>query len=85
MMLAGVDPMALFAKYRDRFWSFHLKDAKADRSGDTELGKGTFDFRRFLAAIPDLEHKPCYVEQEEARDPLTSARSNRAYLRGLDF
>ena len=85
MLLGGGDPMQYLAKYRDRYWSFHLKDVVADRSHDTELGTGSFDFKRFLAAIPDLAKKPCYVEQENARDELASARTDFEYLRNLEF
>ncbi len=85
MLLGGGDPMQYLAKYRDRYWSFHLKDVVADRSHDTELGTGAFDFRRFLAAVPDLAKKPCYVEQENARDELASARMDFEYLRTLEF
>ena len=38
-----------------------------------------------LAAIPDLAKKPCYVEQENARDELASARTDFEYLRNLEF
>ena len=85
MLLGGGDPMQSLAKYRDRYWSFHLKDVVADRSHDTELGTGSFDFKRFLVAIPDLAKKPCYVEQENARDELASARTDFEYLRNLEF
>ena len=85
MLLGGGDPMQYLAKYRNRYWSFHLKDVVADRSHDTELGTGSFDFKRFLAAIPDLAKKPCYVEQENARDELASARTDFEYLRNLEF
>jgi sugar phosphate isomerase/epimerase len=85
MTMGGGDPLAYLARYRDRYWSFHLKDVLADRSGDTELGAGMVDFRRLLAAIPDIDKKPCYVEQEQARDPLASARKNCEFLRKLEF
>jgi sugar phosphate isomerase/epimerase len=85
MMLGGGDPMQYLGKYRDRYWSFHLKDVVADRSHDTELGTGAFDFKRFLAAVPDLPKKPCYVEQENAREELASARTDFEYLRTLEF
>ena len=85
MIQGGGDPMAYLTRYRDRYWSFHLKDIVADRSQDTELGKGTFDFKRFLAAIPDLPRKPTYVEQEGSRDELASAKMDFDYLKGLDF
>ena len=88
MLLGGGDPMQYLQKYPDRFWSFHLKDAVADRSSDTGLGQGIFDFKKFLAAVPSLEQKPSYVEQEGATDAageLAFARANYQYLRGLEF
>lgn len=88
MVLGGGDPMQYLQKYPNRFWSFHLKDALPDRSNDTGLGQGIFDFKRFLAAVPSLEQKPSYVEQEGATEPageLAFARANYQYLRGLEF
>ena len=85
MLIGGGDPMRYLEKYRDRYWSFHLKDVVPDRSSDTRLGKGIFDFKRFLAAVPALEQKPCYVEDESPNDELAAARSNFDYLHTLDF
>lgn len=85
MLLGGGDPMQYLAKHRERYWSFHLKDAVADRSTDTELGTGVFDFKRFLAAIPDIARKPCHVEQENGRDELASAHADFQYLSTLEF
>jgi sugar phosphate isomerase/epimerase len=88
MLIGGGDPMQYLQKYPNRFWSFHLKDALPDRSSDTLLGKGVFDFKKFLAAVPALEQKPTYVEQETAKDAagdLADARANFEYLRGLEF
>ena len=85
MLLGRGDPMHYLESHRDRYWSFHLKDVVADASRDTELGTGTFDFARFLAAVPDLSRKPCYVEQENPTDEMASARANCGYLRKLTF
>jgi len=88
MLIGGGDPMQYLQKYPDRFASFHLKDATPDRSHDTGLGKGIFDFKKFLAAVPALDQKPAYVEQETASDAdgdLADARANYQYLRGLEF
>ena len=85
MLLGGGDPMRYVARYRDRYWSFHLKDVVADRTHDTELGTGTFDFDRLLGAIPSLNEKPCYIEQESPADELASARRNFSYLRSLSW
>jgi sugar phosphate isomerase/epimerase len=83
MALGGGDPMRYLERYRDRYWSFHLKDVVADRSRDTELGAGVLDLRRIMAAIPNIRSKPCYVEQEGSADPLASARRNFQFLRRL--
>lgn len=85
MRLGGGDPVAYLARHTDRYHSFHVKDVVADGSRDTELGKGTVDFRRLLSMIPDIDRKPCYVEQEGAADPLASAKEDFAYLSRLEF
>ena len=85
MLIGGGDPMRYLEKYRELYWSFHLKDVVPNRSSDTELGRGVFDFKRFLAAVPSVNDKPCYVEQEGASDELAAARSNFQYLRQLEF
>jgi sugar phosphate isomerase/epimerase len=85
MLLGGGDPLAFLQQYRDRCWSFHLKNVVPDRTKDTELAKGVFDLRALLAAVPQLDKKPCFVEQEGSGDELTSARENYEYLRGLSW
>ncbi len=85
MLMGGGDPMRYITQYRDRYFSFHLKDVVKDRSSDVELGRGIFDFKKFLAAVPAIDGKPCYVEQEGASDELAAARSNFQYLRNLSF
>ena len=85
MLIGGGDPMKYLTQYRDRYWSFHIKDVRSDRSNDTDLGRGIFDFKKFLAAIPQLDSKPCYVEHESPSDELAAAKSNYQYLRNLSF
>ncbi len=85
MLLGGGNPTWYFERYRDRIVSFHLKDVVADRSRDTELGTGAFDFKHFLGGISDIDDKPCYVEQETPADEMESARKNIAFLRALTF
>ncbi|MEP6729593.1 MAG: sugar phosphate isomerase/epimerase [bacterium] len=85
MLMGGGDPMAYLERHKDRYWSFHLKDVVADHSHDTELGNGVFDMKRFLAAVPQISSKPCYVEQEGATDELAAARTDFNYLKGLEF
>jgi sugar phosphate isomerase/epimerase len=85
MLMGGGDPMKYLQQHRNRYWSFHLKDVVADRKSDTELGTGTVNFKRLLSAIPNLSAKPCYVEQEAAKDELASARTDFNYLHTLTF
>jgi len=83
MAMGGGDPLAYLNRYRDRYWSFHLKDVVPDRSHDTELGSGIVDLRRILAGIPNIGSKPCYVEQEGPADPLASVKQDFEYLKKL--
>jgi len=85
MVIGGGDPFAYLQRYRDRYWSFHLKDVVPDRSHDTVLGTGTVDFKRLLSAVPDIDHKFCYVEQEALADALGSARKDCEFLKQLEF
>ncbi|MEP6496052.1 MAG: sugar phosphate isomerase/epimerase [bacterium] len=85
MAQGGGDPMRYLERYRDRYWSFHVKDVVADHSHDIELGKGSLDIKRLLGAVPEIRRKPVYVEQEAAVDPMASAKQNYAFLAALDF
>ena len=85
MAQGGGDPMAYLNRYRDRYWTFHVKDVVANHSHDTELGAGVLDLKALLGAIPDLDDKPCYVEQESPKDELVSARENWRYLSTLEL
>ena len=85
MLIGGGDPMQYLTKYKDRYWTFHLKDVVPDRTSDTRLGKGIFDFKKFLAAVPDIDQKPCYVEDESPADEMEAARNNCQYLQSLEF
>jgi sugar phosphate isomerase/epimerase len=83
MVMGGGDPMRYLQKYRDRYWTFHIKDVVADHSSDTELGTGVVPLKTLLAAIPNLASKPSYVEQEQPADELASARRNFEFLHSL--
>jgi sugar phosphate isomerase/epimerase len=83
MLMGGGDPMAFLQRHAARCWSFHLKNVVAERNKDTELAKGVFDLRAFLAAVPDINKKPCFVEQEGAADEMAAAKANFEYLSAL--
>jgi sugar phosphate isomerase/epimerase len=83
--MGGGDPLAYLEKYKARYWSFHVKDVIPDRSKDTGLGTGIVPLGELFKHIPDLAHKPCYVEEEESPDEMAAARANAAYLKALRF
>lgn len=85
MLMGGGDPMDFLARHRDQCWSFHLKNVTADRLSDTDLKDGTFDLGKLLAAVPELDKKPCFVEQEGAADEMASAKANYDYLKALSY
>ena len=85
MLMGGGDPMAFHARHAARIRAFHIKNAAAGATSDTELAKGAFDLRAFLASVPKVNDKPCFVEQEGGADDLASARENYAYVRGLSW
>jgi hypothetical protein len=43
------------------------------------------NLKEIFAAIPNINEKPCYVEQEGPKDELAAARQNAAYLKKLNF
>src|SRR5205085_10578443 len=85
MLIGGGDPMRYLEKYRDRYWSFHMKDVVPDRSSDTRAGKGISDFKRSLAAVPAPDHKPCYVADQRSSDEPPAPRANSDAVPTLDI
>src|SRR5256886_9981860 len=85
MVMWGGGPFAYLQRYRDRYWSFHLKDVIPDRSHDTVLGTGTVDFKRLLAAVPDIDRDFCCVEQEGQGVPRGSAGKDCEFLKIFEF
>jgi sugar phosphate isomerase/epimerase len=85
MEVGGGKPLEYIQKYRDRYWTFHIKDVADDGTHDTELGAGRLNLRALLAAIPDVQKKPCYVEQESPKDELASMKQDYNYIKKLEF
>ena len=85
MEVGGGNPMQYLHQYYDRYWTFHVKDVATGGTHDTELGMGHTNLSGLLAAIPNVQKKPCYVEQESPVDELGSARRNYEYLKKLQF
>lgn len=85
LTMGGGDPLEYLARHGARYHSFHIKDVLPSRRSDTELGTGIVNIKACLAAIPDINSKPCFVEQEGQARPLENARNNYRYLRDLEF
>lgn len=85
MEMGGGNPLVYLLRNRNRYWSFHVKDVVKDGTHDTELGAGRTNLRQLLASIPDVQKKPCYVEQENPKDELVSMKENYDYLKKLEF
>jgi sugar phosphate isomerase/epimerase len=73
--LAGYDPVAYLEKFPQRYELLHVKDIKpgpptteGEGGGSTELGRGTIDWKKVMAAVKKASVKHYFVEQE---DPFT--------------
>jgi sugar phosphate isomerase/epimerase len=67
----GHDPVAYLEKYPDHYELLHVKDVKpgppsleGEGTGSTELGRGTMDWKKVLAAARKASIKHYFVEQE---------------------
>lgn len=86
---AGVDPLALLAEHRGRFTQVHIKDIKASTKPNfgltmdpSEIGSGSLDWKKILAAAYASGVRGYYVEQEApfAHPRLESAKINYDFL-----
>lgn len=80
---AGRDPLQLFRENSGRFLMWHVKDMdKKDRNRNTEIGKGSIDFKPIFAAAKTSGVKHYYVEQENFDiDPYQSIGESIRYIR----
>ena len=76
VVFAGYDPLAYFEKYPGRFTQWHVKDRDKEVPGrNTEVGKGSIDFKPIFAQAKKSGMKHFYVEQEYfSGSPIDSAR-----------
>jgi len=83
---AGQDPVKLFQAHPGRFALCHLKDMdKTNHNLNTEIGKGTIDFKTILsyAKLAGLKH--FIVEQENYIniDPVVSITESCTYVKNV--
>ena len=84
---AGRDPAAYFERFPGRFPLVHVKDMDdTPRKGFTEVGRGTIDFKRVLAAARKAGVEHYFIEQDETPgEPTESVKISLEYLRALKF
>jgi sugar phosphate isomerase/epimerase len=88
---ADVDPVALMQRYIGRCLRVHAKDLapSGERPEDAlwdgivmaDVGSGTLDWPRLLAAARDAGAAWYIVEHDNPRDPIASIAQSLAYLR----
>ena len=84
---AGQDPLKYFSAYPGRFPLIHVKDMDATpRHFFAEVGQGTIDFKKILAAARKAGVKHYFVEQDETpASPFSSIKLSIDYLKRLEF
>ncbi|HET7623415.1 MAG TPA: sugar phosphate isomerase/epimerase [Gemmatimonadaceae bacterium] len=84
LVKGGRDPIEYFKWYPGRFPLVHVKDM--DATGKmADVGKGIIGFPGIFdhAAQAGIEH--CFVEHDEPKDPLATARTSYDYLHSLQL
>ncbi|WP_374459663.1 sugar phosphate isomerase/epimerase family protein [Chryseobacterium taeanense] len=83
---AGIDPLAYFEKYPQRFPLWHVKDMKAGTKNFAEIGNGTIDFKRIFNAKEKAGLQHWFLEQDSSdKDMFESIRISRDFIAKHDF
>lgn len=86
MTKGGRDPLAYFAHHSDRIPLVHVKDsAGPPEHRMVDVGSGTIDWRRLLAAAHRAGVRHYFVEHDSPADPLASSRAGYTYLKDLEI
>jgi sugar phosphate isomerase/epimerase len=83
---AGMDPVAIIKAHPGRFFAFHIKDMdKTHAELNTEIGKGSIDFKSILNYSKLAGIKYYIVEQENYIniDPYISITESCAYVKNV--
>lgn len=81
---SGNDPIALFKKYPGRFTMWHVKDMdKAKPEWNTEVGKGSIDFKAIFAEakLSGMQHYFVEHETNYNPNPIESVATSCAYIK----
>lgn len=83
---AGQDPVKLFKQHPGRFALCHIKDRdKKQTDLNTEIGKGSIDFKTIMSHAKEAGLKHFIVEQENFIniDPYVSIAESAAYVKNV--
>lgn len=84
VVVAGMNPMDYFKRFKGRFPLWHLKDMDLWENESTEFGKGGVDIPMLLSNREASGVKHIFIEQEEyATNPEESMRHNLKFLADL--
>ncbi|MEM9846902.1 MAG: sugar phosphate isomerase/epimerase [Bacteroidota bacterium] len=89
--IAGVAPVPLMKRLKNRIQLLHLKDklegtpviydeSKVPKDAFQALGQGVVDLKQVLELAPATGVKYCIVEQDSSPDPLKDIGVSRAFL-----
>ncbi len=91
--VAGGDPAAIIRKYPKHIKLLHLKDMRANTpemkaenvppESFQPLGEGVIDFASVLKAAKGIGVAYCFVEQDQAADPLAALKQSYEYLQKM--
>jgi sugar phosphate isomerase/epimerase len=84
VVVAGMDPMDYFKRFKGRFPLWHLKDMDLWENESTEFGKGGVDISMLIKNREASGVKHIFIEQEEyASNPKESMQHNLKFLADL--
>jgi sugar phosphate isomerase/epimerase len=84
LVKGGRDPIEYFKWYPGRFPLVHVKDM--DATGKmVNVGKGVIGFPGIFAHAAQAGIEHCFVEHDEPKDPLATARASYEYLHSLQL
>ncbi|MEM1327362.1 MAG: sugar phosphate isomerase/epimerase [Bacteroidota bacterium] len=89
--LAGVAPLPLMERLKDRIHLLHLKDklegvpviyneSAVPEEAFQPLGRGVVDLQSVIDAAPKTSVKYCFVEQDQSPDPLADIAVSQAFV-----
>ena len=84
LVKGGRDPIEYFKWHPGRFPLVHVKDMDA-RGNMVDVGKGVIGFPGIFEHARQAGIQHCFVEHDEPKDPLATARASYGYLHSLQL